>query len=62
MPAVLDGKPAAFIAGAGIVFYSIAVLAQIPLLILKAALDRMLRLTGLAVLLIVLAVFVVPHI
>ena len=62
VPPELDGKLAAFIAGAGIVFYSIAALAQIPLLILKAALDRMLRLTGLAVLLIALAVFVLPHI
>ena len=62
VPPELDGKPAAFIAGAGIVLYSIAAIAQIPLLILYAALDRMLRLTGLAVLLIVLAVFVVPHI
>jgi hypothetical protein len=62
VPPELDGKPAAFIAVTGIVLYSIAGILQVPLLILKAALDRMLRFTGLAVLLIVLAVFVVPHI
>ena len=62
VPPELDGKPAAFITIAGIVLYSIAAILQIPLLILYAALDRMLRLTGLTVLLIVLAVFVVPHI
>ena len=62
VPPELDGKAAKVFAVAGVVLYSVAGILQIPLLILYAALDRMLRLTGLAVLLIVLAVFVVPHI
>ena len=62
VPPELDGKAAKVFGVAGVVFYSIAGLAQIPLLILYAALDRMLRSAGLAVLLIALAVFVLPHI
>ena len=62
VPPELDGKAAKVLTVAGVVLYSIAAIAQMPLLILYAALDRMLRLTGLAVLLIALAVFVVPHI
>ena len=62
VPPELDGKAAKVLTVAGVVLYSIAAIAQIPLLILYAALDGILRLTGLGVLLITLAVFVVPHI
>ena len=62
VPPEMDGKAAKVLGDAGVVFYSVAALLQLPLLILYAALDRALRLTGLAVFLIVLIVFVLPHI
>lgn len=62
VPPELDGRAARVLGDAGVVFYSIVALLQLPLLILYAAMDRALRLTGLAVFLILFAVFVVPHI
>ena len=58
VPPELDGKAAKVIGGAGVVFYSIAGLLQIPLLILYAALDRALRLTGLVALLIFISLII----
>jgi hypothetical protein len=62
VPPDLDGKAAKFIAGTGIVFYTITGILQIPLLILYAALDRALRLVGLIAAVLVFAIAVVPHI
>jgi hypothetical protein len=60
VPPELDGKAAKVTAGAGVVFYTIAGIFQIPLLILYAALDRALRLVGLVMLLIFIST-VIPH-
>lgn len=62
VPPDLDGKAAKFIAGTGIVFYAITGILQIPLLILYAALDRMLRTAGLIAAVLVFVFAVVPHI
>ena len=63
VPPELDGKPAAFIAGAGIGYHMlIARPLKAACLTVSASADKPLRLAGLVVFLIVLAVFVVPHI
>jgi hypothetical protein len=63
VPPDLDGKPAAFIAGAGVGYHLlIARPLKAACLTVSASADRPLRLTGLVVLLIVFAVFVLPHI
>ena len=58
VPPELDGKAAKVIGGAGVVFYTIAGLLQIPLLILYVALDRALRLAGLTAFLIFISLIV----
>ncbi len=63
VPPELDGKPAAFIAGAGVGYHMlIARPLKAACLTVSASADKPLRLAGLVVFLIVLAVFVVPHI
>ena len=63
VPPELDGKPAAFIAGAGVGYHLlIAKPLKAAALTVSAAADRPLRLTGLVVGLIILTVFVLPHI
>jgi hypothetical protein len=62
VPPDLDGKAAKFIGGAGVVFYAITGVLQIPLLILYAALDRMLRTAGLIAAVLIFVFAILPHI
>ena len=62
VPPDLDGKWRKAIAGAGVVFYTATGVLQIPLLILYAALDRMLRTAGLIAAVLIFVFAILPHI